>query len=65
MTDVFSSPRKAIIQWLIVDLISVPSSSHSAVMIKCGGRGGGSGVRLKVRLEGLGNRYLTALNNIE
>lgn len=29
------------IQWLIVDLISVPSSSHSAVMIKCGGRGGG------------------------
>lgn len=45
------------IQWLIVDLISVPSSSHSAVMINCGG----SGVRLKVRLEGLGNRYLTAL----
>lgn len=31
------------IQWLIVDLISVPSSSHSAVMIKCGGRGGGGG----------------------
>lgn len=29
------------IQWLIVDLISVPSSSHSAVMIKCGGREGG------------------------